>query len=225
MSREFELEVEVSQYLARQRQKEEENRPDLIWQARQAIGTETLPGEFPVDFVEQLEQTPPDWQIDFSKEGIRFKRDFPYETPFYGMPGWDAARIVVNLDALRVAVAFRAHLFDEQADMRVDEGLLIEEKKIVSFEREMVGWGVYRSVLAEIHRETESTKGKNGCLFDQCQPAFSQLPSLVRELCGENYGAFLENFIRRVDEGEIDLNTMPRLSLGWPLLSPYHAAE
>ncbi|MEK7573161.1 MAG: hypothetical protein AAB531_01925 [Patescibacteria group bacterium] len=225
MSGEHELESRVHQYLATQRQEEKSKRFDLIWEVGKVIGTDKLPGEFPQEFFEQLEQTPLDWQIDFSEEGLRFKRDFPYESVFYGMQGWDAARIVINLDVAKSAVAFRAHLFDAEADMRIDEGILIKEKNVVSFEREMIGWGPYRPVLEEIHRELESTKGKCGSLFDHSQPAFSDLPDLIKELCGDSYGRFLENFVRRVNEGEIDIDTMPRLSLGWPVLSPYNKAE
>lgn len=224
MSGEIELESRVHRYLAVEREKEKNKRFDLVWQIGQVMGTEALPGEYPQGFVEQLEQIPLDWQIDFSEEGMRFKRDFPYETPFYEMPGWDAARVVVNLDANRKAVAFRVHLFDEQADVRIDEGLLIEDRNIVSFEREMVGGGAYRSVLREIHEEIQTTNGKSGCLFDHSLPTFDKLPFLIRELCGESYGTFLETFVRRVNEGEINIDTMPRLSLGWPLLSPYHSA-
>jgi hypothetical protein len=225
MSGEHLLESRVHQYLVEERESEKERRFDLIWQIEKAVGTEELPGQFPENFIEDLKRTPTDWQINFSEEGIRFKRDFPYETPFYGMPGWDAARMVVNLDPNRSTVAFRAHLFDEQAGMRIEEALMIEDQEVVSYERQMVGGGIYRSVLTDIHKETEETKGKNGSLFDHMIPLFEKLPALIKELCGENYGSFLEAFVRRVNEGEIDTDTMPRLSLGWPLLSPYRKAE
>ena len=220
----FEFESRVHQHLSEQRRKEEEKRYDLVWQFQKLRESGELGGEFPDDFVENLKNTPLDWQIDLSEEGVSFTRDFPYEAVFYGMRGWDAARVVINLDVQRNTVAFRVHLYYQMADVRIDEGLLVENGKVVSYEREMVGGGMYRSELARIHREMEDTKGKNGSVFDHISVGIDRLPSMVRELSGEDYGSFLAAFLRRVDEGEIDVNTMPRLALGWPLTTPYHAA-
>lgn len=220
----FEFENRVHQHLASLRRKEEENRCDLSWQFQRLRESGRLIGDFPDGFIDELRNTPLDWQIDLSEEGVSFTRDFPYETAFYRMPGWDAARVVINLDVQRNTVAFRAHLYDQMADVRIDEGLLVENGQVVSYEREMVGGGMFRSALAQIHMETEDTKGKSGSLFDHISTGFDRLPRMVRELSGEDYGSFLVAFIRRVNEGQIDVKTMPRLVLGWPLTTPYHAA-
>lgn len=220
----FEFEKRGHQQLAEHRRKEEENRIYLGMEFQRLRESGKLMGDFPNDFVVELRKTSLDWRIRFSEEGVSFTRDFPYETQFYGMPGWDAARVVVNLDVQRNAVVFRAHLYDQMADVRIDEGLLVENGQVASYEREMVGGGMYRSELARIHMETEATKGKNGSLFDHISVGIDRLPFMVRELSGEDYRSLLAAFLRRVEEGKIDVKTMPRLALGWPLTSPYHAA-
>lgn len=225
MSSHYELEQRVHQHLAGQREQEGRKRQDLISQIALKRGSSKLPGDYSDQFIGELQTTPLDWQIDIFEEGVRFKRDFPYERNFYGMKGWDAARMVVNLDAAKSAVAFRIHLIDGQADVNVDEGVLVEHGKTISFDQEVgAGW-MYRDVFTEVLRTQEATQGESGCLIDHLKPELDQLPSMVRQLSADSYGCFLSSFLGGVKSGKIDLKTMPHLSLGWPLLSPYHAAS
>lgn len=220
----FELENRVHQYLAEQRQQEQERRGLLISQIYQLRGSNKLPGEYPDNFIEELRQTPLDWQIDIFEEGIRFKRDFPYESVHYGMKGWDAARVVVNLDAEKNAVAYRISLYDEQADVNVDEGVLIENGRVVSYAQNLGFAGPYRMILRQLNSEQRATKGASGNSLDHLRGEFDRLPEMVRTLSGSGYCRFLAEYVERLENGEIDVNTMPQVAIGWPLLSPYHAA-
>lgn len=219
------LEDRVHAYLADKREEERAKRPNTISDIILLLGAEKLPGEHPDEFVGELEVTPLDWRIEIFEEGIRFLRDFPYEMVFYGMRGWDAARVVVNFDAQKTAVAFRIHLFDEQADMTIDEGVLVEEGQLVTFASKASCYGIYRSVFRQVTREMKITKGESGCTFDHLETEFDQLPKVIQQLCGESYCKFATTFYRLVVEGRINPETMPKLSLVWPLLSPYHAAQ
>lgn len=221
----FALEGRVHAYLADKREEERAKRPSIISDFLQLWETDRLSGEYPDDFVGGLEAIPLDWRIDVFEEGIRFLRDFPYEQVFYGMKGWDAARVVVNFDIQKTAVAFRIHLFDEQADMTINEGILVEESRLVTFVSEMTCYGIYRSVIRQVTQEMEATKGESGCIFDHLKTELDQLPKLIQQLCGESYCKFAITFYRLVGEGRINPEIMPKLSLVWPLLSPYHAAQ
>lgn len=224
MAGHFGLEQRANQYLSEQRETERKRREDILWEVSRAIGTEKLPGEYPDKFIEELRQTPPDWKVDVFEEGIRFLRDFPYETYFYDMRGWDAARLVVNLDVAKSAVAFRFHAFDSESDVTIDEGILVENGRVVSFEEETSGTSLYIPHLRGIQRVQVETKGESGCIIDHLGQELDQLPVIVKGLSSESHLKFLASFLRRVEAGEIDVNTMPRLTLVWPLLQPYHAA-
>ena len=224
MAGHFGLEQRAHQYLSEQRETERKRREDVYWRVSEAIGTKKLPGEYPDQFIEELRRIPHDWKIDIFEEGVRFLRDFPYETYFYDMRGWDAARVVVNLDVAKSAVAFRFHAFDSESDVTVDEGVLVENGQVVSFEEETSGTSLYIPHLRGIQKEQMETKGASGCVIDHLGRELDGLPSIVKELSGESHLKFLAAFLRRVESGEIDVNTMPRLTLVWPLLQPYHAA-
>lgn len=221
----FALENRAHTYLAEKREEERAKRPSIISDVLQLRRTDRLPGGFTDEFVDELRSTPFDWRIDIFEEGIRFLRDFPYETVFYIFRGWDAARVVINLDVQKAAVAFRIHLFDGQADMTIDEGVLIEDGQLVAFDSQMIGYGIYLPYLRQVTREMDTTRGESGCTFDHLKPELDRLPKLLQQLCGDAYCRFAATFYRLVDEGKIDPETMPKLSLIWPLLSSYHAAK
>ena len=224
MTSHFELEQRVRQHLAGEREKEGRRRTGLLSQIASLRGASQFPGDYSNQFIGEVQTTPLDWQIDIFEEGVRFKRDFPYERSFYNMKGWDAARVVVNLDAGKAAVAFRIHLLDGQADINVDEGVLVENGKTTSFDQEIGAGFMYRDIFTQVLRTQESTQGESGCLIDHLKPELDELPSLVRQLSADSYGRFLSSFLRSVKNGEVDLGTMQHLALGWPLLSPYHGA-
>ncbi|GEM_PF-4895156 len=213
------LEAKVHQYLTDQKKQEAEQRRTL--EKRIVIAQESgeLPGDYPYKTVKEILKTPVDWRIDIDGEGIRFMRDFPYETEVYGMRGWDAARMVVNLYPAYTAVALRVHFLDEQADANIDEGVLVQDKQVVSLDQEMGIFSMYSLVLRDIQNQQKTTKGEFGCTIDHLKGELDGLPSIVRDLSGQTYGRFMADFFQRVNSGEIDIETRPRMALGWPLLS------
>lgn len=215
------LEQRVRDHLEREREKEGWDRPRNIRHIMGQIENGDLQGEYPSDFSEQLGETPPDWRIDDYEEGVRFQRDFPYEHLVYGMKGWDAAGIVVNLDTAKNAVAVRAHFYDGTAGVMVEEGLLFQDQDVAALHRTMTGGGMYRPVLGEIQDEFDNSNGASGCIMDHMKVTFDELPTMVRELCGDSYGVAGSRFIQLVHDRTIDLETMPHLTLGWPLNTPY----
>ena len=215
-----EMEHRVRRVLAAQREEEGGRRRGLEGQIVQAQKSGELPGDYPYKSVKEILRTPLDWQIDIFGGGIRFKRDFPYETEVYGMRGWDAARMVVDLRAAHTAVALRVHFLDQQADANIDEGVLVSNRQVISFAQHMGIFSIYSFVLRDIQNQQKATKGEFGCTLDHLKDELDKLPSMVKDLSGSSYGRFLADFLQRVESGEIDTETMPRLALGWPLLSP-----
>lgn len=71
--------------------------------------------------------------------------------------------------------------------------------------------------------EQKNTKGEYGCLFDHLKEELEQLPDLVNKLSGNKVGILLKAFLQEVERGNV--KDIPQLSLRWPLLGPYHAAN
>lgn len=220
MASHSELEAKVHRYLADQISQEGKRRQDLERQIVLAQESGELQGDFSYRAVKEIVRTPLDWQIDIFHKGLRFKRDFPYETEVYGMRGWDAARMVVNLYPAHTTVALRVHFLDEQADSYIDEGMLVSNRKVVSFAQQMAIFSMYSFILRDVQRQQQTTKGESGCTIDHMKGELDGLPSMLKDLSGNTYGRFMAAFLQGVETKEIDLETMPRMTLGWPLLSP-----
>ncbi len=221
----FETELRVHAFLDKQKRQEEMQRARLPRQIDSLREAGKLFGnDYPDNFLKEIQVTPYDWQISVGEEGFRFKKDFPYEEIFYGLKGWESARVVVNLDPAKSAIAFRVHLIDDDADISIDEGVLVKNGKIATFQQRISFPFLYRPIFTQVMQEQLDTKGESGCLIDHLKPSLDQLPSMVRQSSADSYGQFLKSFRQAVNSGDIDQKTMPRLALGWPLLSPYNSA-
>lgn len=115
------------------------SRPVLVQHIVELTEMGKLPEDFDDHFLEQLREVPWQWKISDLQEGIRFTKDFPYTANFYYMQAWDAAKLVVNLDPNKQAIAFRIHLYDSSADVRIEEGVLVENGEVTAFNQEMMG--------------------------------------------------------------------------------------
>lgn len=197
------------------------NRQQLPLQLKEARSKGLLSNGFTDGFIKEVEGTPLDWGITASRNGLRFEREFPYDTHFYGMKGWDRAVMAVNLDPDAQSIAFRTYLHDDVGEVTIKEGALVTGGEVTAFNQELSGGGIYSWLLREISREITATNGESGCLFDHMKDQLDELPRLVEELSGGKIGHFAREFFQRVTEGKIDITTLPTLSLGYPLPPDY----
>lgn len=196
-----------------------------LHQVRQSVDRSVYSEEF----LQKLERVPAEWHINGSQEGVRFLKNYPYDFVLYGMRGWDALQLVVTLDKAEQTVALRLHAYDEQADMTIEEGAIVRNGTVVSFDdTASVGFSVYQreyeKVLREIQTEKEQTGGTSGCSFDHLGHAIAGLPG-VSEVLGSASGNILGQFMKAVGDGTLDPENTPPISLGWPLTTPYNAAQ
>ncbi len=212
----LELERRVATYLKNAREQEADS--------RKLLSAAQLPEGYPTSTFNDLLSTPLDWRIGISPEGIRFLRDLPYQHVIYQMRGWDHARVVVNVDVERQAAAIRLNAYDQQADVSIEEGALVEVGKLTAFEADMSGPYPYSSHLRDVLKEIDDTNGESGCALDHLTELVDELPDFSKRLFGNAYGKIAATFKADVAEGRLDPDAMPKLSLDWPLLSPYHSA-
>ena len=199
------------------------SRQALPGQLARARNEGKISEQFTDDFLRELAHVSLDWEISTSGDGLRFERRFPYNTHFYDIRAWDKAAVAINLDPSNQTVAFRAYLYDQgyQEDSTIREGILVKEKEVVAFDQLMLGGGLQEMLLWGIVEHLERTRGKSGCIFDHLKNELEELPHLVQELSGGKIGTLAESFLQRVDTGELNVDTMPRLALEWPLPSHY----
>lgn len=213
------LEQRVHEHILAKRKEEERTRSDTIWDISKKIGTPELPGNYPVGFIDELRNTPFDWQITVENGTILFLKTFPYESEFYSMQGWEAAYAAVNIDKGNSAVAYRVlledHGMDDDMGANIYEGALICEGILTAFEQKMEYDHRYGFVFRGLQRRVEETEGRCGCIIDHLVPEFDKLPALVRQLSGEIYGNFLAAYMLSLEHGKSFENS-PQLNFNWP---------
>ncbi len=173
---------------------------------------------------ESLSSVPLDWQIMLRSYGVSFLRDYPYDTSLYGLIGWDACRLVVDLDMDYNAVALRFHAYDRTGDMTVEEGMLVVDGKVTILNdgRFDIPWNPYRNeMIAAIDKATGRTDDPETlrCLFDYLFEDIGVLPG-VRDSCGSSFGQFATHAYFGIRSGETTMN--PPLAVGWPMTEGHY---
>ena len=171
---------------------------------------------------ESLGLIPPDWRISYRDYGLSFLRDYPYETALYDIRGWDACRLVVDLDLDNQAVAMRLHALDGDANITVEEGILVRSGEIVAINdgRFDIPHGPFAmSMWLRIQQATGNIKEPETLrfLFDYFKDDIGQLPN-VKEICGETFGRFATSAHFGFKSGELALGQMRELAVGWPMI-------
>ncbi len=175
-------------------------------------------------FAESLPSISLDWQIMLRSYGVSFLKDYPYNTPLYGLIGWDACRLIVDLDMDHNAVALRFHAYDKTGDMTVEEGMLVADGKVTILNegRFDIPWNPYRNmVMAAIDKATGRTDDPETlrCLFDYFSEDIGALPG-VRDSCGSSFGQFATHAYFGIRSGETTMN--PPLAVGWPMTEGHY---
>jgi len=116
-------------------------------------------------------------------------------------------------------VAYRGHFEDEIAGMQYSEWAMIQGGKLVSIKQDFSGEGIFTTLAARTAYSVLDTKGEVGSMFDQFKEETDRLPDLVRNLTGEVYGHLNMSYFLAAEHEMIDLENMPKLSVGHPMRS------
>lgn len=170
---------------------------------------------------EVLDALPLDWEISYRDYGLSFLRDYPYNTPLYGIGAWDVCRLVVDLDLDKQVVAMRIHALDGDADITVEEGILVRDGKVIAINdgRFDIPDGPFAmNMWSRIQRATGDTNSPDTlrCLFDYFSDDIGQLPK-VKEICGKAFGRFATSAHSGFQSGELVLGKMAELAVDWPM--------